>query len=91
MSAHARYYHERTASEKPVAHPKPWLNQTSKSSIIISVQMVFYSLLYESLIVNSQKLMGWVSYKDAGVFGIFDDHKLVRDVAPQLLEAFGVV
>ena len=53
--------------------------------------MVFYSLLYESLLVNSQKLMGWVSYKDAGVFGIFDDHKLVRDVAPQLLEAFGVV
>lgn len=53
--------------------------------------MVFHSLLYEILLVESRKLMGWVSYKDAGVFGVFDDHKLVRDVAPQLLEALGVV
>ena len=53
--------------------------------------MVFCSLLYEILLVESRKLMVWVSDKDAGVFGVFDDHKFVRDVAPQLLEAFGVV
>lgn len=53
--------------------------------------MVFHGLLYESLLVDSHKLMGKVSYEDAKVFGVLDDHKLVRDVAPQHLEVFGVV
>ena len=44
--------------------------------------MVFHSLLYESLLINSRKLMGWVSYRDAGTFGVFDDHKIVRDNTP---------
>ena len=52
---------------------------------------MFRSLLYESLLVDSRKLIGWVSHEDAGIFGVFDDQKLVRDITPQLLKAFGVV
>ena len=53
--------------------------------------MVFRSLLYESLLINARKLMGWVSYRNAGTFGVFDDHKIVRDVTPYRPDTFGVV